>query len=325
MKMVGPREGGAAPYDDGGYQQAAPQQNHYQPEAPAGPLQLVQRLDGYDGAGRADRMAQRDGAAIGVHLGRIQPQRLVDRGVASALMREMIEMCDNWLRVDRIELTVFVDNAPAIKVYKKYGFEIDLNIDGGGDWLVLVSEPALEDWSTNGVEVWFDSNNDVGGVKTMYSDNTFAEGNGYETLIFGASQRDDPDLAWGRISPRDSYTVEIAVKRSILEGDASFMVGMWAGAVDLKPALFDFNDHYTHEQAGTSLIEFEYFYPIKELSELDNTCRMAIGFQPTGNEPGLCPLPPKPGQDPPASGGCPPEYTVCFNFGNQVVCYCIQP
>ncbi len=33
-------------------------------------------------------------------------------GVASALMREMIEMCDNWLRVDRIELTVFVDNAP---------------------------------------------------------------------------------------------------------------------------------------------------------------------------------------------------------------------
>ena len=36
MKMVGPREGGgAAPYDDGGYQQAAPQQNHYQPDAPA--------------------------------------------------------------------------------------------------------------------------------------------------------------------------------------------------------------------------------------------------------------------------------------------------
>lgn len=48
-----------------------------------------------------------------------------NRGVASALMREMIEMCDNWLRVDRIELTVFVDNAPAIKVYKKYGFEIE--------------------------------------------------------------------------------------------------------------------------------------------------------------------------------------------------------
>ncbi|XNM79695.1 N-acetyltransferase [Escherichia coli] len=50
--------------------------------------------------------------------------RWKNRGVASALMREMIEMCDNWLRVDRIELTVFVDTS-AIKVYKKYGFEIE--------------------------------------------------------------------------------------------------------------------------------------------------------------------------------------------------------
>lgn len=30
----------------------------------------------------------------------------------------MIDMCDNWLRVDRIELTVFVDNEPAVAVYK---------------------------------------------------------------------------------------------------------------------------------------------------------------------------------------------------------------
>jgi putative acetyltransferase len=30
-------------------------------------------------------------------------------------MREMIDLCDNWLRVDRIELTVFADN-PAMAV-----------------------------------------------------------------------------------------------------------------------------------------------------------------------------------------------------------------
>jgi ribosomal protein S18 acetylase RimI-like enzyme len=40
------------------------------------------------------------------------------RGIGSALMREMIDLCDNWLRVDRIELTVFADNEPAIAVYK---------------------------------------------------------------------------------------------------------------------------------------------------------------------------------------------------------------
>ena len=51
--------------------------------------------------------------------------RWQNRGVASALMHTMIDMCDNWLRVDRIELTVFVDNAPAVAVYQKHGFEIE--------------------------------------------------------------------------------------------------------------------------------------------------------------------------------------------------------
>lgn len=47
------------------------------------------------------------------------------RGVASALMAAMTDLCDNWLRVERIELTVFVDNAPALAVYRKFGFEIE--------------------------------------------------------------------------------------------------------------------------------------------------------------------------------------------------------
>lgn len=48
-----------------------------------------------------------------------------NQGIATALLREMLDMCDNWLRIDRIELTVFVDNAPAIAVYHKLGFEIE--------------------------------------------------------------------------------------------------------------------------------------------------------------------------------------------------------
>ena len=49
-------------------------------------------------------------------------ERLTD---TPGVKHTMIDMCDNWLRVERIELTVFADNAPAIAVYKKYGFEIE--------------------------------------------------------------------------------------------------------------------------------------------------------------------------------------------------------
>ena len=39
------------------------------------------------------------------------------RGVGSALMREMINLCDNWMRIERIELTVFSDNPAALALY----------------------------------------------------------------------------------------------------------------------------------------------------------------------------------------------------------------
>ncbi|WP_380183210.1 GNAT family N-acetyltransferase [Kalamiella sp. sgz302252] len=47
------------------------------------------------------------------------------RGVASALMREMISLCDNWLNVERIELTVFADNEVAVGLYQRFGFETE--------------------------------------------------------------------------------------------------------------------------------------------------------------------------------------------------------
>ncbi len=47
------------------------------------------------------------------------------RGVGRALMSAMIDLCDNWLQVSRIELTVFTDNAKAIALYQQSGFEIE--------------------------------------------------------------------------------------------------------------------------------------------------------------------------------------------------------
>ncbi|WNN44604.1 MULTISPECIES: GNAT family N-acetyltransferase [Winslowiella] len=47
------------------------------------------------------------------------------KGVAQALLAAIIDLCDNWLAIERIELTVFTDNAAAIAVYRKFGFEVE--------------------------------------------------------------------------------------------------------------------------------------------------------------------------------------------------------
>lgn len=211
----------------------------------------------------------------------------------------------------------------------KYGFEIDLDVDGGGDWLVLVSNPVSSEWSTDGVGLWFDTNDDVGGEVPTTTDKVPAGGDGYESQVFGTGTSDDPDMGWARIAPNDPNTVQIAVKRDILSGDKTYLVGLWAGNEDLDPALFDISDHFTHEQAGASVTELDIYYPIKEVSALDNTCRMAVGFQPSGSEPGICPLPPPPGGgEPPENPSCPAEFIVCFTpvtYVGPTVCYCNQP
>ena len=47
------------------------------------------------------------------------------QGVGTALMQALIDLADKWLPVTRIELTVFTDNPAAVKLYRKFGFEIE--------------------------------------------------------------------------------------------------------------------------------------------------------------------------------------------------------
>ncbi|HNW04309.1 MAG TPA: GNAT family N-acetyltransferase [Oscillospiraceae bacterium] len=48
-----------------------------------------------------------------------------DQGIGAALMKQIIDLADNWLGLTRIELEVNVDNERAIHLYKKFGFEIE--------------------------------------------------------------------------------------------------------------------------------------------------------------------------------------------------------
>ncbi|MFN4201385.1 GNAT family N-acetyltransferase [Fervidobacterium gondwanense] len=47
------------------------------------------------------------------------------RGIGRALSNEILDLADNWSRLLRIKLVVFVDNERAIKLYESLGFQIE--------------------------------------------------------------------------------------------------------------------------------------------------------------------------------------------------------
>lgn len=45
------------------------------------------------------------------------------KGIGKALMHAGVELADKWLNLTRLELEVFTDNEPAIRLYEQFGFE----------------------------------------------------------------------------------------------------------------------------------------------------------------------------------------------------------
>lgn len=170
-----------------------------------------------------------------------------------------------------------------------YGVEIDMDADGFGDYIIWGIPPYTAAWDTSGVRVFADKNHDTGGLSGERSDAPL-EGDGYETLIFdgstGAGQFNDPDLAWARFKTGGSSTVQFAFKKSLL--GSSFMCGVVSDAGLKDVTLYDYNDRFTEEEAG-SPEKSEKDYPLKALYAVDNTCWEVYGFKATGYEPKLCP------------------------------------
>lgn len=78
-----------------------------------------------------------DGKVIGsLGLGRLEGRRshvgtfgmavhdaYAGRGAGTALIAAAVEQADRWLNLRRLELTVWADNARAIALYERFGFE----------------------------------------------------------------------------------------------------------------------------------------------------------------------------------------------------------
>ena len=79
---------------------------------------LEEQIVGSAGLNRlSGRRAHVAKIGMGVH------DAFLRRGIGSALLAAVVEAADRWLGLTRLELTVYADNAPAIRLYRKFGFE----------------------------------------------------------------------------------------------------------------------------------------------------------------------------------------------------------
>lgn len=172
-----------------------------------------------------------------------------------------------------------------------YGVEIDRNADGRAELLLVTRPPYSTEFSTDGTSAYLDINGDVGGQSINRPDDY--DSNGFEAVVFDLAQgihpEDDPDFLWARTSTYGNLpAIELAFKKWIFDsGKEAFMWSVVSSAEELNPSEFYFHDHYSVEEAGTANTDTPY-YPLKDLAGMDNTCRIPIGFQVTGNEPMGC-------------------------------------
>ncbi len=183
--------------------------------------------------------------------------------------------------------TSFSSN-PSADTY--FMIEIDTDLDNRGNILIITGIPKSTEWSTESVKVLTNPDLNVGGINVVKPDSSLSEGRGYYEVVFDEGKGDDPDLAWSRLSKVNPAVAEIAFKNTLTGGEKGKFIWLpWSDAALPDGSLFEFNDHFTFEQAGYPLKEDAKNYPLKALWGVDNTCRIPSGFMPTGYMPGLCP------------------------------------
>ena len=70
------------------------------------------------------RRSHAAGIGVGVH------DEHVGQGVGTALLTALVDAADRWYAIRRLDLEVFADNALAIRLYRKLGFEVEGTLRG---------------------------------------------------------------------------------------------------------------------------------------------------------------------------------------------------
>ena len=68
-----------------------------------------------------NRPRRRHAGAIGISV----HDEWQGKGVGKELMRAIVDLADNWLNLTRLELEVYADNEAAIRLYERFGFEVE--------------------------------------------------------------------------------------------------------------------------------------------------------------------------------------------------------
>lgn len=165
-----------------------------------------------------------------------------------------------------------------------YGIEFDTDLDLKGDLLLWVKGGETVEWTSEGVTLYKDANNDVGGAIAVLPD-PFS-GDGYETVAFLGEEQAESALAWQRSADGAANIIHLALLKTEISRDYFFWKA-WADAGAADPALFDYNDAFSNTQAG-SPDKTNSVYPVNELELVDSTCWVAYGFQPTREQTGCC-------------------------------------
>jgi hypothetical protein len=172
-----------------------------------------------------------------------------------------------------------------------YGVEIDANADGRAEILLTTRPPYTTEFSAGNVAAYLDINSDVGGNIINRPDDFASDG--FETVIFDLTQgvypEGDPDLVWVRqTTDSDLPAVEIAFEKWIfMDGKEAFMWSVLTSDLAIDPTVLYYHDHFTAEEAGAANTD-DPNYPLKNLAAVDNTCRVPLGFQASGDEPLGC-------------------------------------